>query len=389
MELTSFSLNPLYASSSTMNIDFNTVAFDLAKQSAADRNGDIKNISKIIPDMIRCETSQEASELMTVFSSTKNRGNNSWLPEALMLFNTPGLSTAQKAAMVLKMFFHTECIGTDVLEPLVECNAKLGRYGFSFPQWRYLTQSFKGASLVERYGMTRLTRYNDVRYETFPDPARDEFGVGFFWSDKEWYVEYRRAYIVCSHLSGKDACTLVIRNNSYFFGRDRLPEPVYVSWDTHTIEELQQLSIRALEMDLAFRAWKYLDIDDQYIPIRNKASRAQRTLAFLDNFDNQLSSWLQKEGLQHFVSFLNSKLDGYGANPQRPFPLIGIIDAQMPPWFPQKVIPITADLIVDFENGKTVDVPPGSKLILLTDANGDFPLRPEVKQDKKAQAFIP
>jgi hypothetical protein len=272
------------------------------------------------------------------------------LPEKLVLFNTPGLTRAQTADMLKSVF------GKAANPALARENARLGRYGFSFPQWRFLTQSFNGAALVERFGMERPRRDTDVLDPKAPDPARDLFGAGFVHEENGLYIEYRRAYIACAD---KDAA-LVIRNNSWFFGRDRLPAPVYVSERGLSPEAMCQLTPASFARGGAFERW-------QDAP----SMKAAHLLDALDDFDMRLSAWLRAEGKDHLAEFLRHKT-----------PYIAGIDPQMPPWLPKFSLPATPDVLPQLDD--LFGARPGAKMVLLSGPTGDLPVTPPVRSRSPA-----
>lgn len=335
-------------------------AVDDAMQAAD--NGDTRPLTAVLPAIV-CHNG--ATLAAHVAQNAPDRAR--CLPELLTLFNTLGghehLSALIGAAFAQKPRAQHDRI--------VYACARIGTYGFSFPKWRYLTQSFDGASLVERFGMTRLKRDTDTRDPRLPDPHRDELGAGFMWSDRDWYIEYRRAYLVVAEKTDYDPVTLVIRNNSYFFGRDRLPSAVYVSWKNHHDTALRALDAQTLAQD--FETLDSFRTPVNVLPDYSKFLRINRALDRLDAFDSALHAWLWNDGKEHLAAFLQTRLQGQ-------VPYVAKMTAHTPPWFTRALQPASPELASSgalacaFNSLKT----PAS-LILTTGRRGDFPVKPRLR----------
>lgn len=284
---------------------------------------------------------------------TSTRGEmNDWLPEAFVLLNTNGLSEQQRSEMTQRIF------GASSPE-LADIGARVGVYGFSFPVWRYLTQCFNGATLAERFGMTRLKRDSDMRDETLPEPARHRFGPGYALEDGNTYIEYRRAYILCSQKTDAGTATLVIRNNNHYFGRDRLAAPAYVSRQPFTVAELQALTEETLEKS-------FMRLQDTGADTRLKDIAA--LLDTFDRFESKMQGWLKsRNGLKHLEAFIEDALTRIA-----PKPFIAEIDPARPPWAPQKAQQVTTETarklsaIFNAVSGK-------KRIALLSGPTGDYP----------------
>jgi hypothetical protein len=136
--------------------------------------------------------------------------------------------------------------------------SRVGAVAFSFPEWRFLSQplSNKGdghvQTLLECAGMRRLVRDSDLRGETTPeDPPSlstpHDFGRGFEYTDGAYRFELRRAYVLLSPRDGSSATTLLVRNSSPYFGRNRLQHAAYVSVRALDDHELRGLSRADIE----------------------------------------------------------------------------------------------------------------------------------------------
>jgi hypothetical protein len=386
----------------------NASEFVAACRAAIGESGDMKPLSAAVPHIIEQADTESACNLAIWVSDDPEKRNSS-LPEMLALCATPGLNANQKAFLNERIFSQPLPSDPSLNGALSDCNARIGRYGFSFPQWRYITQKFDGPSLIEHYGMRRLERDTDILDAALQDPARDRFGPGFVWSDDTWYVEYRRAYIIVANRSKENPAALLIRNNSYFFGRDRLPAPAYVSWKRLSDKQLQGLTEGDLSNPELFSRWQESMDSISSLSPAEKSRRAKGLLDYLDNFDAALSMWLQpnknlaarkfsglgeKDGFKPFLAFLKHKAASPGGGPPGS-PFMAVIDSRMPPWFPKLTLPLTPELVAQMEkygaNEKTengqleklfeIARQQGLKLVLLTGKNGDFPIirKPDIK----------
>lgn len=358
--------------------------------AACDPDAAPSPITEVLPRLIADNNNDDACDMVSRLTK-----NSSWLPEALVLFNITGMNNVQKKSMVESVFHDLDHSDENLIEGLFDCNGRIGRYGFSFPQWRFVTQGFSGSSLIEHFGLTKLNRPTDVRDTNLPksNPDCDQYGTGFLLHDDEWTLEYRRAYILCSNHSYENQSTLIVRNNSYFFGRDRLSHPVYVSWQPHSLQELQNLDEDMLSGD-AFNSWQNSFTNNRTISVTEKTRRIQNLLNHMDQTDRKFSSWLcSRDGAEPLAEFIRQTIarqavDGKTAPP---FYLAGI-NKQMPPWFPQTSIPVTTSLLGELEayadtgalkNPDLIRIFQSAelKMVLLSGAHGDLPLKHVIKME--------
>jgi len=343
-----------------------------AKKSAL-LGGDVKAISAVVPELIRRGQANAACDL--VCTTAKDR--SAWLPEALTLFKTPGLRISQRRAMLDHIFGKGDLRMPETMKISNLCS-KIGDLGFSFPRWRYLTQrAGSEPSLVEHFGMERLMRDTDIRNVKLPDPDRDELGTGFVSKDREWYVELRRSYIVCSHLSEKEPATIVIRNNSHYYGRDRLGAAAYVSFESLTPAQLQDMTPQMLESH--FTPWQDIIRDTDKATLKERLARIEAPLEHFNRFEQQLDRWLQSEtGAKHLLAFLEHK-----ASTTKPI-YIGGKEAHAAPWFPRTATAVTPQLVHELKEADDQGCLPdaiaallgvNSELVLLTGKNGDLPAK--------------
>ena len=279
------------------------------------------------------------------------------LPEALALFNTPTLDDTQKAKMLKRIF------GRAVTPIAADMCAAIGRYAFSFPQWRFVAQPVNGVSLLEHFGMKKVKRANDLLDAALPDPQRDLYGTGYIYQSDTHYIEYRRAYIAISDYKN----TIVIRNSSYFFGRDRLPATAYFSDVPTNVDALVRLDADTLECSGAFK--RIQDITDKEATLK--------LLGALDQFDNKLSRWLLTEGRARTSAYLTAKLE----NPKGGLPYLGLVNPRMPQWHPQNVTALTAESLKAFSEKRIYGKPAEmQKFILLSGKDGDLPVKAPVQK---------
>lgn len=358
-----------------------------AKQVAAGIQPDTKPLTRLLPQLLEHGHTNAACDLLC----TPSADRTPWLPEALMLFATPNLHRNQKHIMA-QHFFGSDALSSPVATQLARCNARLGHYGFSFPKWRFTTQRTGDVpALVEQFGMHRLERATDLRDASLPpsNPDRDLYGTGFEWHNEDWYVEYRRGYLVCSKQNGDQPATLVIRNNSYFFGRDRLPSPVYVSFAPQTPESLKNISADQLEHSGEFTPWQKIAQTPNLPPLHDISRRMNGLLAYLDAFDQNLSQWLStcgpvphiaqagpdysqptdQGGLAHLQHFLQPRAHA-SAISGKPALYLGHTPVGAAPWFPISVQPLSPDALATLPASAQSNL----ALTLLSGEKGDFPI---------------
>lgn len=232
--------------------------------------------------------------------------------------------------------------------------AQLGALAFSFPLWRFISQRTHSMdSIIEAAGYGRLTRGTDLRDASLPDPARDELGVGFSRPRGGAYVEYRRSYVLYASQHG----ALLVRNSSYFYGRDRLKHAVYLAdplVPQHALENLTAAQI---------------DNGDLFRPLATgHGEQAAALVAGFMRHENALHDWVWGEGAGVTLDYLRDKLQA-----RRVMPCIGMIRKGWPAWAPQRVVALDEGVIDDIARG--VYAPDaGMRIVMLSGAGGDFPL---------------
>jgi NH3-dependent NAD+ synthetase len=362
----------------------------------------LKSVSIVTPRILVDHDTAAAHGIVT--SASPNRAG--WLPEAFALMGTMGLSPAQTRDMATAVF------GSKVAElddaqvaALADITSRIGQIAFSFPAKRFTTQGFTGgASLIERAGFTRQTRSSDVRDASLPksNPQRDELGTGFTWTDGAWHVEQRRAYVLFSDLSADMPVTLIIRNSSYYFGRDRLKNAAYVSFEKKSPNELLALTAADIDKPQNFMPW-------QNVPeAAEKLSRVAHALDAMDAIDCKFSQWLRTHkasvkfkspfppldnlfndggGFAHLRALLKDILLQHirDEKPASPLYLAQLDAGHAAPWQPHSTCPVTADTLAQLkaaQDGVTIKDdklrklfhPLGARqLVLISGKYGDFP----------------
>lgn len=324
--------------------------------------------SKLISQIAASGRTTMAADLV----STPSKNRTDWIPEALALFNTPGLSVNQQQQMIASVFaLDSKDINPNLVKDISYANARLGNYGFSFPQWRFLTQKLgQGESIAEEFGMKRLSRPTDVRDSKLDtkDPNRDELGPGFFTQESNWYIEYRRSYIAIQNFDPNNRVTLVIRNSAPFFGRDRLSNAVYVSFEEVPVGDLQNLTAESLRTSSKFAAWQ----DAFKKPEAGLFKRVNLALDHLDKFNDTISKWLLDVGREPLIKFLESRVGQMQS--ELPPLYIAVVRGNQPSWQPDQVKSVTADLIEELRKGVLpFHLDKADRVVLMTGENGDFP----------------
>lgn len=344
-----------------------------------------REISAAMPAIIMrgdCETS---FSLVRTFTHAAH----DWLPEAYALFNTPGLSFMQRWMMQKALFVPLAPLHAEDVHRLADNTAAIGRYGFSFPQWRFITQGMGGPSLIERCGYKKLERVNDVADETLPksNPARDHFGTGFVRHGVNWTFEYRRAYILCAHHEKGDEAVLVVRNNSYFFGRDKLPYPAYVAWKNIPRAQLEKLNDADFENTGLFTPWhRAFSHGGDIPPVGTRLSRMARLIGRFDDEDMKISAFLRsRDGMAHLAKFARDI-----AARNAPIFYAAQVDKRLPPWTTRHAVAGDASFAAALEARRpghpfkdtamirlfSTSQPENAKFVLLSGPDGDFPVRP-------------
>jgi hypothetical protein len=158
-----------------------------------------------------------------------------------------------------------------------------------------------GVSLFERFGLIRLHRPTDVRDAALPEPARDEFGVGFMQTRGPVYLEFRRAYLAWS-VAGSAPLTLLVRNNSRYFGHDRLPAPVLIATHPLTPAQVQGLTPAEVHDAGLFRSWSPAAAPPA---LQYAVEEGARDLALAaDRFDRWLAD--PQDGIPALAAFLDA-----------------------------------------------------------------------------------
>lgn len=370
-------------------------------------------ISIVTPRIIIDRDADNAHKLVT--SQSNNRP--SWLAEAFTLLGTDGLSPEQIGKMTASVYGEkANKLNDEQAQYLAKIAGHIGQYGFSFPAKRFTTQRFAdGPSLIERAGFKRHERVTDVRDESIPksNPQRDEFGIGYTWINDNWYIEQRRAYLMFSQLSSDKPVTLLIRNSSPFFGRDRMAHAAYVSFDRKDPNQLLSLTSEEIENPDIFAPFENI-LNSDPVPLNERFNRVAQALDVLDNVDWKFSQWLRsykgsvrfksqhtdlgeifndEGGFTHLREFLKDALIKHVSAEKAgsPFYMAQLDPEHVAPWQPHRISSVTTDTLAQLkaaqERGATIQddklralfTPLKQRqLVLMSGQHGDFPVRLEV-----------
>lgn len=198
-----------------------------------------------------------------------------------------------------------------LLRPLVARIAeRLGRLHASFPVWRFLAmRGVEQPSLLEHFGMRRLVRATDVRDPTRHEPERDEFGTGFYMAtEHNGGVEFRRAYLASLVPGGRPAA-LVVRNDSRYFGHNRLPERTFVRLAPTMTEALQAVRPEDFLPNGLFLPWRRFFCEVSPEDWADHLERVDTAVSALVRTDAAIAQWLSDRygGLPHLVAFLAAR----------------------------------------------------------------------------------
>lgn len=310
------------------------------------------------------------------------------LPEAMTLLATPHLSALDRAAMVRALAPDIAGSLTPALtRELADCAAHIGVTGFSFPRWRFTAQGFDGPSLMERFGLQRLTRPTD-RFDTTrpPTPQNDHFGTGFVRHTPDFSIEYRRAYILCANRRKGEEAVLVMRNNSPFFGRDRLSAPAFAAYGSLPADQCDALADHDFGAAGRLRPWLQTLAEDDGVDVAEKIRRTQRLLTLFETQERAMDAWLRGDaGRDHVAALVTHSCAKMAQACKTGVPFyLAAVSAAMPPWQPQgatAATPALARALTALRPARhkmlkplfDALAQPGMRLDILSGPYGDFP----------------
>jgi hypothetical protein len=218
---------------------------------------------------------------------------------------------------------------------LIKLWSDVGFYTHGFRFWKY--DSLGGEdSLLARYGFK-------------PHPKRETdktYGKGFVLRgspvlDKKTLVEFRRAYLLVSH---PDHGTLLIRNSSPEYGRDKMPHPAM--WSSRNLSEAD---LETYDPKKDNHCWSILE------PRLYIKQRMEEKLAFLlgqlDGVKGSYQKWKFDSGRFENDKFLGHRSPGFKQLTNflrrwvlmksmdledRDPPVMAFVHPQYPPWEPYK-----------------------------------------------------
>lgn len=323
---------------------------------------DSQKISHFVSNVISEGDPALATEMVTLLAPFGAQA----IPEMLTLLNTPGLRYSHQSRMVSEIFRKPVQVDENPLEiaGLAKVSAQLGYLGFRFPQWRFFTKSYpRQASLFEQFGLKRLHRSTDFRDPSLllSNPLRDELGIGFAFDAPDYYLEFRRAYVLISIKSSSAPVTLVIRNNSHHFGRDRLKEALYVAFREIEVSTLQEIDAQKLVSAQGFIAWPNLLTQTSELSTSTKIRRVKSALEKIGQFEKSFDQWMFADGKPALLDLLDQLKKS--STPFSPIFMAQVKDGE-PSWWPQNVTPVTQP---------TLPLNPAGRLVFMSGERGDFP----------------
>lgn len=232
-------------------------------------------------------------------------------------------------------------------EPFLAALGGIGRLGFSFPLWRFPAMKVGNTTLLERAGMLRMSGAGDA-----------DLGQAFWWEDDGgWRFELRRACAVATSPPGGPG-TLVIRNSSRHWGRDRLAAPAYWTGEDVSFEDLRVLTAAGIAADGRFEPLpgRLLSGGDAAIMIM-----IGDLIRRFDAFDLELSRRVADE--RELVRFAYDL-----AAEGRAMPWLAAVPADEPPWRPSGAVLLDQALAAGLAR-----LPEGWKAALLSGPDGDLP----------------
>jgi len=325
-----------------------------------------------------------ATQLDAIFRThAQGTLRESVLPELFVLLGHPHASAPQSLACLRSLMDTRACSETQEAN-LLRAIALVGTLSFSFPVWRFLSMGRAATgerypSLLEQAGMVRLERKSDK----YPGAEqKDRLGVAYIstpgtdsalraTSAPDLYVEYRRANLL-AHIPSLG--TILIRNSSRHFGRDRFRYPLYVDTAKRSIDELQTLT--EIDVDQKHALTPITAIAPTAIePLRELVSQLMR-------FELNLSAWLSSAGLPALLQFLERKQTEVASLPprsvpRRAMPILAWTELLFPPWYPQHTLRVEGlpTNVLQERVRAFASRPPSasSRLALLSGVFGDFP----------------
>jgi hypothetical protein len=161
---------------------------------------------------------------------------------------------------------------------------------------------------------------------------------------------------------------MIIRNSSYYFGRDRMSEAAYVSFEPVSVEELQALE--PVQLGKKYIPWRDVVNAPLSLPLDQRGKRALDLVKGLEDFNLRFNQWQRSEGASEFLDLLAAKVDSAPM-------YLGIIEGSAPSWQPTSVQKVTPELIQTLRTKGLEATLTGftakSRIILMASPNGDLP----------------
>lgn len=339
--------------------------------SAKKSSFEAKALSPFMPYLVN---EAGAGFLVELFSQSTKASLSKWQAEAMALLGANGLRNGQRDYLLEKLFSVKDL---SLLESQMFAKVawKIAQHAFSFPQWRFTVQRINGEkSMAENFGMKPIVRENDVFNPelAMSDPGRDLYGKAVSYENENMYIEYRRAYLIIASLDPKKAFTLVIRNSSNFFGRDKLKHVAYYSNQIFSKEQLQKLDRNRLLKDPKFMTLEAL-VKSSTTERKSHLKLLVHALNALAKFNQDFGDFLLSEGnfssLKAMVQGINERQNSRAAF------YLGVVKADAASWSPMTSFPMLSD--INFSSIEKIKqnypIEDGWKYVLMSSELGDLP----------------
>ena len=337
----------------------------------------INAASHLVPKLFVVKDLESSSKLFDLFARNRNLSTSTaryqYYPE---LFSLLAIS---EATVPLRRQWVSALLGQEIskmpeadLDSLASSLAAVGALGFSFPTWRFLSQKVKLPSgttlapLLEIAGMKRLFRSTDKFPSTADKGGQDWLGAGYCREVSGFYIEYRRSYLAILDLNGR---ALVIRNSSFYFGRDVLKDEAYISTGPISKSSLQNITPLMLEDRNRFMPLTDPELYKLAGP-QIVTDLCKLTQALLKH-DAELFSYLADPTSAPLFTNLTTRLRALGP---AGLPVLALIEKGQPPWAPKATLRFaeaTPQQLSDFAEQARAT---GMNLVLLSGEKGDFPI---------------
>jgi dephospho-CoA kinase len=282
--------------------------------------------------------------------------------------NTPEIMLMSQSTPIESLGILTgdKTFSPEELTIITDTYTSIAKVGFSFPIWRFPSIGGK-SSLLAKFGLNVTeSRVTDHRSEPDKDGHLDNLGNGYYRHKDSQYQELRRSYIV---FSDSKLGTLIVRNNNFYFGRDRLLHTAYYSPKFYSFDEIQNIdpdSAKSILSEMSSMPFKSEIM--QNLDVGEWLNNIQQLLKSYDDLEIEFSTFLANQ-LKSYPDLVESlKKDPRFANCH-----ISFKQPTELPWNPSRTIPIKD---VNFKSLHRAEILAGdSMMYTATSQDGDFPTK--------------